>query len=399
MWGRIKNYLYSLIQAKNDSEEADVEMSRKPPAVVNRDIIIRDDDTPSPPSTSLKKRKKAPSDSTEQIEQKKQAKQLKQAQDRAHKEICARDAHTVNEFTNLAQAYGGLVSLSSALNTTTTAGSVNFGWIFFLGGLVKGFGSLVNIIRGDRSIASPLGLIEAPIEMVLGAAMTAISSILLTMNPNDSAYMKLQITNGILAGMISGLLTVEQGYHRIRIIFDQKSNIPRSIQNTTQAVSKDKKAQERKEKEEQKIVYANSSHTVNQYTNLAQGYAGLFSMATAISMNSPTAGTENYGWVLFLGGLIKGFGSTVNIIRGDRSIAGPLGLIEAPVEMVLGATMLATSSVLLTMSPDDSSYTAFQITNGILAGMASGLLTLEQGYHRIRAATPESENTSALTMK
>lgn len=120
---------------------------------------------------------------------------------------------------------------------------------------------------------------------------------------------------------------------------------------------------------------------------MAQSYAGLFSLATAMSMDSPTAGSENYGWILFLGGLIKGFGSGVNIIRGDRSIAGPLGLIEAPIEMLIGAAMLAISSTLLTMSPNDPSYNALHITNGILSGMASGLLTLEQGYHKIRIAT------------
>jgi hypothetical protein len=386
MWNWIKRSLDRLTNPDEESSsdnQQDIESGT--PSPVNKDIIVRDETT--------RKRKRAQPDvvtDRAEVDPKALVKKIKREEQKRHREECATHSNTVNEYTNLAQTYGGLFSLATAMSAVSkTAGSVNFGWVFFLGGIVKGFGSLVNIFRGDRSIAGPLGLIEAPIEIVLGAAMTAISSILLTMDSDDPAYMRLQITNGILAGMITGLLSVEQGYHRIRTMFNT-NNAPSEPSIKTASPVLDKAAEKEAEKAKHRKMCSQSSHQVNDYVNMAQSYAGLFSLSTAMSMGSPTAGSENYGWILFLGGLIKGFGSGVNIIRGDRSIAGPLGLIEAPVEMLLGAAMLATSSTLLTTSPDDPAYNALQITNGILSGMASGLLTLEQGYHKMRTVNEET---------
>lgn len=383
MWNWIKNTLNRLTspdEEESPSDQQDIE-SGIPPSPVNSDIIVRD----AVPRNRRSRHTVAQAPA--EIDPKVLANRIKLEQQKKQSDECAQYSHTVNEYTNLGQTYGGLFSLSTAMSAASkTTGSVNFGWIFFLGGLVKGFGSLVNIFRGDRSIAGPLGLIEAPIEMLLGAAMTAISSILLTMDNDDPAYMRLQITNGILAGMIVGLLSVEQGYHRIRTLFNTKNETPAP---KAPELVVDKEAEKNEAKLRHRKMCAQSSHQVNDYVNMAQSYAGLFSLSTSISMDSPTSGSENFGWILFLGGVIKGFGSGVNMIRGDRSIAGPLGLIEAPIEMVLGAAMLAASSTLLTMNPDDPAYNALQITNGIFSGMASGLLSLEQGYHKIRAATEE----------
>ncbi|KTD60006.1 hypothetical protein [Legionella shakespearei] len=387
MWDWIKNFLNRLTSPDDESpadNHHDIERGTPPP-ILNRDIIIREE-------TTRKRKRHQPDVIPDKTvaDKKALAKKTKLEQQKIQREKSATHSNRVNEYTNLAQTYGGLFSLATAMSAVSkTAGSVNFGWVFFLGGIVKGFGSLVNIFRGDRSIAGPLGLIEAPIEMVLGAAMTAISSILLTMDSDDPAYMRLQITNGILAAMITGLLSVEQGYHRIRTMFETKNEASAPGIKTASLVT-DKEAEKEKEQLRHRKMCAQSSHQVNDYINMAQSYAGLFSLSTAMSMGNPTAGSENYGWILFLGGLMKGFGSGVNIIRGDRSIAGPLGLIEAPIEMLLGAAMLATSSTLLTMNQDDPSYNALQITNGILSGMASGLLTLEQGYHKIRTANEET---------
>ncbi|KTD79268.1 hypothetical protein Lwal_1340 [Legionella waltersii] len=385
MWNWLKNRFSKQDQPK----EQDIEMAviAEP---VNKDIIVRDEpseevDTPpvnsdKPPVKARKRKSSTKTKNDLRLQKKQEEKKLRA--------VFANDASMTNEYTTLAQTYGGLFSLSTTTQSVNkTIGSLNYGWVFFLGGLVKGFGGLVNIFKGDRSIASPMGLVESPIEMTLGAAMAAVSATMLTMDPSDSAYIKLQITNGILAGMMSGLLTVEQGYHRIRSLMIQKSLAP--------AETTDEEPQRTIAR---RATYARQSHLVNELTNFAQTSAGLLSLSVATSTDNPIMGSENFGWILFLGGLIKGFGSGVNILRGDRSIAGPLGLLESPIEMTLGLALLAISSVLLTINNDDSAYSALQITNGILLAIACGLLAMEQGYHKIRNNAPDPQpNTPVLT--